>query len=606
MPYFELSAKSKDGLSVTDRSVVGEEILVEGEMFFPYNAESGMPAPINNVTIEVTKPDGTVVSLNATVVDIQLDDAASPLNWTGQLDVRYYGDVDPALDTGNSLTLTASGHWTINAIWPGDSQWDRAETDALIDGRNDEVGVTVSGPSRTVAVRDPTSPDTSAAVVDMITPPMLIGSNDAGMVFGHDRALAMQVIRWSPTANTYFRYGVSGLFPALSPGDAVWIKPRNTYPAAEPLGLSAVQRGNVLTLNTVQLTQAATTGYVSGVYLDQDVTGANYFDPNLAAPEFRHGDATITLTTQLPAGTTEAWVSYVVWPLTGVDEGWIALDNPEVAREDDGGEPRYYHTNYRLVKALSRAYASQTDGSGNRILDPETRLPLLEPLSISLKTGWNQFGSIFFNWRGASQTSTPLPVGGDPALVTVAPADPSAMATVLGVYDNEDLTGTNYYIPGSAATPYRRSDTMISLTTPMPAGTTVAYIKHEVYPREDVGVPIGELTVNYLGETKTLSEAQAAGWTHDYAWRYDAEDHEYVRVHATAAGAERTLRAWSGCWIRAFVNCELVIDPNTTYNGVVQGLDAGPARAAAQDSEAGPASRAVVQEQWDMPPPAPR
>ena len=185
--------------------------------------------------------------------------------------------------------------------------------------------------------------------------------------------------------------------------------------------------------------------------------------------------------------------------------------------------------------------------------------------------------------------------------------DSSVIATVLGVYDNEGLIGANYYIPGAASTPYKRGDALIRLTTPMPIGTTVAYIRHDVYPRQDIGVPIGEITVNYLGETKTLSEARAAGWIHDYAWRYDAEDHEYVRVHATAAGAERTLRAWSGYWIRTFVNCELVIDPNTAYNGVVQGFDAGPAaRAAVQDSEAGPASRAVVQEQWDMPPPVPR
>jgi hypothetical protein len=27
------------------------------------------------------------------------------------------------------------------------------------------------------------------------------------------------------------------------------------------------------------------------------------------------------------------------------------------------------------------------------------------------------------------------------------------------------------------------------------------------------------------------------------------------------------LKAWSGYWIRAFVNCELEIDPNTSYNG---------------------------------------
>ncbi len=45
------------------------------------------------------------------------------------------------------------------------------------------------------------------------------------------------------------------------------------------------------------------------------------------------------------------------------------------------------------------------------------------------------------------------------------------------------------------------------------------------------------------------------------------------------AGAERVLKAWSGYWIRAFVDCELIIDPNTTYNGLTStGISAGIAR----------------------------
>jgi hypothetical protein len=286
-------------------------------------------------------------------------------------------------------------------------------------------------------------------------------------------------------------------------------------------------------------------------------------------------------------------VSYVIWPLSGVDEGWITLDNPTVARETDGGEPRYYHTNYRLVKALSKAYAVQTDASGNWVLDPQTRLPLLAPLSISVKTGWNQFGNIFFNWTKATQTGPVVAAAGSPALVRVIPTQPNVLGQVRGVYANAQRTGANYYMPGVAATPYRRGDAYISLTTAMPTGTAVAYIKYEAYPREDVGIPIGEVTVRYLGQTKTLTAAKTAGWISDVAWRYDAEDRGYVRVHATAAGAETTLKAWSGQWIRAYVNCELIIDPNTAYNG---------ATATVLSSFA---NETASRETLDMPPPPP-
>ena len=33
------------------------------------------------------------------------------------------------------------------------------------------------------------------------------------------------------------------------------------------------------------------------------------------------------------------------------------------------------------------------------------------------------------------------------------------------------------------------------------------------------------------------------------------------------SGAERVIKAWSGCWIRAFVDCELVVPGTTRYNG---------------------------------------
>lgn len=587
VPYFDLQVVTRDGSAVTDRTVVGQEVLIRGKLYFPYNSESGKPGTITDLTIPVTKPDGTAVSLNGSVSNIQEDSLSPHENWVGEITVNYGGFVDSALATGTSLTLTASGQWKVGAVWPGNAEWDRAETDTNMDGQNDVVLITVNGPSRTVAVTDPLN-TMSAPVADMITPPMIIGSPDAGAIFGYDRALEMQIVRWDPTAKTYLRYGVSGMFPPLVPGDAVWIKPRMTYPAPEPLGMRAVQHGTVGDLLTVQISSAMAeqTAYVAGVYTTTALTGTNYYVPQQANPQYRRGDTLIRLTRSLPTGTTEVWIDYVVYPLTGVDEGWIALDNPAVAMAIEGGEPRYYHTWYRLVKVLSQAYSVQTDALGNPVLDPVTKLPLLKSCEIPLKAGWNQFGNIFYNWKKASQAASAT------GSRTVVPTQPGAIGKLLGVYTVPGLTGTNYYVPGTAAQPYRRGDSVISLTSALPAGTTTVYLSYEAFPKEDVGIPIGECLVSYLGQRKTLADAKVAGWIHDYAWRYDAVQREYVRVSATAAGEERTLKAWSGYWIKAMVDCTLEINPNTSYNG---------AGSLAADLGARRAETELI----DMPPPVP-
>lgn len=587
VPYFGLNATTKDGVVITDRVVVGEEALISGHMYFPYTGnEDQRPRAIDDITLQVTKPEGTVISLNASLSNIRTDNATPPQFWVGDITANYGGYVDPALSTGNSLTLTASGQWRIGAIWPGDTQWDSAETDTNMDGQNDIVVVSVSGPSRTVAVVDPERPDTSEPVIDMITPPMIIGSPDPGAIFGADRALEMQIVRWSPSSNTYFRYGVGGLFPPLQPGDAIWIKPRQYdpvtqtgYPAAEFLGVRAVLRTFVDAADRVFIPVNAAgrqdyVAYVAGAYVNSGLTGVNYYDPadpKAIANPFRQGHTSFVLTRSLPAGT-EVWVDYVIFPLRAVDDGWISFDNPTVARAIDGGEPRYYHTKYRLIKSLSQAYPLKTDSMGSVILDPETGLPQLKSSQVALRTGWNQFGNIFFNWRKTTQQALPVQkADGSFDLTRVRPSDPSAIqGRLLGVYLTPQMTGENYYKPGIAAAPYTSGSDEVVLTTSLPgpvSGDSRFYLKYEQYPREDVGIPIDEVYVNYLGQRRTLAEAAAAGWIHDYAWRYDAATRRYVQVHATAAGAERVLKAWSGYWIRALINCTLEIDPNTNYNG---------------------------------------
>ena len=99
--------------------------------------------------------------------------------------------------------------------------------------------------------------------------------------------------------------------------------------------------------------------------------------------------------------------------------------------------------------------------------------------------------------------------------------------------------------------------------------------------------------MSYLNEEKSLSEAAAEGWVRDYAWRYDPDERDYVLVQAGTANAEQVLKVWHGYWIRAFVPCHLIINPNTSYNG------------ASAASMSATAARPASFESLDVPPPPP-
>jgi hypothetical protein len=260
---------------------------------------------------------------------------------------------------------------------------------------------------RTVAVKDPSNPDDSVCdtpVLDMITPPMLIGSTDPGVIFGYSDASLMHIVKWYPALGAYYRFGASITFPGLKPGEAVWVKPKYSYPK-------------------------------------ESISMAD------------------------------------------VSSGLLAIGN------DDTGLD--YSRDYRLIKVFSKAYSTQTNSKTG-----ETELA---PCSISLVKGWNQFGNIFFNWK-------------------------------------KDASG--------------------NIITPV----------------QDIGIPLSEARVKYLNVEKSLGEAAAAGWIRNYAWRWDSAAYDYVLVHASASDAEHVLKAWYGYWIKAFVNCTLIIDPNTSYNGVSSAL----------------------------------
>ena len=409
VPQFDVIV-TKHGQPVGETAKVGDQVLIVAKMRFPYNLVTGDPGEIQQLSITLTKPDRSILTLDGKVEETRL--SSNGKNWEGIVTVDYKGDgVDAAVRTGDSLTLTASGEWRISVNWPGNNVWDKAETDP-----DNPVRLVVGYPMRTVAVDRPSDPENGRPLLDMITPPMVIGSPNVGQIFGFDRALMMQVIRWDPRVSNYFRYGPVGPFPDLQPGDAVWIRPRADYP-------------------------------IEPIYAED------------------------------------------------AKQGWLSFGN--------AGIPNY-NEQQRVIKVFANDYP--TSAAGVRL-----------PCNISLKTGWNQFGNIFFNWR-----------------------------------------------------------------------TNAAGAK------EDVGIPISELKVRYLNEEKSIAEANAAGWVRDYAWLYDTAANKYVPVHASIGGAERVLKVWRGYWIRAFVDCELIINPNTTYSGGLSAISSGLAR-----------EEAVIQK-LDAPPAIPR
>ena len=411
IPYFDLKLTTKTGEPVLGAARVGQQAVLIAKMRFPYNTVTGSPGSVSNIVIQLTKPDRSVITLGGRVDRVEL---VGTSYWEGTVTVNYGSGVDPALATGDCITFTSSGEWRIGAVWAGDDQWDVADT-----GEN-PLKIMIGAPMRGLAVANSAAPDTSSLLVDMITPPMIIGSTDVGAIFGYDRALQMNVVRWDPAAKAYFRYGAVGPFPALLPGDAVWILPKSSYPTE--------------VINS---------------------------DPAAA--------------------------------VNMVNEGWVTFANPDVRTYDPN-----FTKSYRLAKVFVKDYTM--------VPNPTTGQLEPAPCVIQLKAGWNQIGNIFFNWRRAA--------------------------------------------PGA--------------------------------PVYDAGIPVSEIKVRYLNQEKSLADAKSAGWTRDYLWRYDPINRRYNPVSSTMAGAERVLKAWYGYWIRAFVDCQLIIPSTTTYEGSGTSTSTGLAREQAQ------------------------
>jgi len=75
-------------------------------------------------------------------------------------------------------------------------------------------------------------------------------------------------------------------------------------------------------------------------------------------------------------------------------------------------------------------------------------------------------------------------------------------------------------------------------------------------------VPLRNAQVRYQGQTRSLADAANLGWIRDYAWGWNpaaGTRGEYYLVRSGTAAAN--LDPGRGYWIRALVDCELILRP---------------------------------------------
>ena len=77
---------------------------------------------------------------------------------------------------------------------------------------------------------------------------------------------------------------------------------------------------------------------------------------------------------------------------------------------------------------------------------------------------------------------------------------------------------------------------------------------------------VANILVNNGSSTKSLSDAKTAGWCADYAWGWkqsssDPTKGSYVLVYdaSVVSGVEGSLKPWNGYWLKAAVDCELIL-----------------------------------------------
>ncbi|GIV19282.1 MAG: hypothetical protein KatS3mg023_1033 [Armatimonadota bacterium] len=76
---------------------------------------------------------------------------------------------------------------------------------------------------------------------------------------------------------------------------------------------------------------------------------------------------------------------------------------------------------------------------------------------------------------------------------------------------------------------------------------------------ESIAWHLSAIQVEQGGQSKSLSEAQAAGWVEDYAWGWDGTKYVLVYDSNIVSGVNSHLEAWRGYWVYAHQACNLIL-----------------------------------------------
>lgn len=76
---------------------------------------------------------------------------------------------------------------------------------------------------------------------------------------------------------------------------------------------------------------------------------------------------------------------------------------------------------------------------------------------------------------------------------------------------------------------------------------------------ESIMWDLSTIQVELGGQSKSLSEAQAAGWVEDYTWGWDGTKYVLVYDNRIISGVHSQLEAWRGYWVYAHQACNLIL-----------------------------------------------
>jgi hypothetical protein len=122
-------------------------------------------------------------------------------------------------------------------------------------------------------------------------------------------------------------------------------------------------------------------------------------------------------------------------------------------------------------------------------------------------------------------------------------------------------TGHSYWIKTLQSKTIRPSGRLITSTT---YSVVLGVGWNQVGCPYTFQVNWSSLKVRYNDLTVSLVEAANNGWIRPFGWTYDYASHGYSVLDANRSGAERVMRPWRGYWMKALVNCTLIIPGATT------------------------------------------